>query len=365
MKKTNNMMKTKKPNIFKLKTSKNKKKTKKSKKLIRNKIKMKGGALNMSIMTTPFNIPSKSYPLKKSPEDIERYSMIMRANDFDDATIKIFKTFLNLTTHISFDHLIHSIKIVIEDFEKRIKEKPFYLFIPIIDRIPIENKSNYWISKIFYLLMNTKPIEIITSFQELTDEMKDIIVCDDAIYSGYQMKSTFDKFPNTTGKYIFHILCPFISREGIVRINENYEKQIYYAEIMLPLSEILKNHIIYGDALNFESVIGNINNYPYYFDHRVADLASSYPHFYEVGRVGRVPVSIPRPGNTPIRKPIYLNSLLENCNHANITPDSYPSLGVILESLTKCPPIPYKRDITAATPGIIVITPEEFIDRYR
>ena len=103
---------------------------------------MKAGALDMSIMTTPFNIPSQSYTLKKSDEDIKKYFKILCANKFDTVSIKIFKQLLDNTTHVTFKDLINSIKITILDFETKIKANPFYLFIPIINDKPIENKSN-------------------------------------------------------------------------------------------------------------------------------------------------------------------------------------------------------------------------------
>ncbi len=157
------------------KISKNKKKSIRNKTIKRKKIikktktikkSMKGGVLDFSIMETPFNIPTQSYPLKKSDKDIKRYSAIMREEGFDERSIEesinALKILLENTTHVTFAELISSIKKTIIKFEEEIKDKPFYLFIPIIDGKPIQHKSNYWISKIFYLLMNKKPIQIIT-----------------------------------------------------------------------------------------------------------------------------------------------------------------------------------------------------------
>ena len=365
-------MKTKKINILKVKTSKNKKKiknNKKTQKSIKNKIKMKAGALEMSIMTTPFNIPSQSYPLKKSEEDIKKYFKIMCANKFDTASIRIFKQLLEKTTHITFKHLINSIKKTIKKFEDQINGEKFYLYLPItVDNTPIENKSNYWMSKIFYLLMNTKPIEIITSFQELTDEMKDIIVCDDAIYSGLQMYYIFTKLQNYNipkDKHTFHILCPFISQVGIniLNSNEKFNKNFYYDEILIPFREYVgvnntdtefkrKVQMLFSQPLDKDA-------YPYYFDHRVADGMSSFPQLYELGKVCK---------DTPQYKCIYLNSLLENCTHTNLPVGTNP-----LEFMQKCPPIPYRPGIIGFkeglkegqyTPGIKEVTPEEFLREF-
>ena len=77
--------------------------------------------------------------------------------------------------------------------------------------------------------MNKKPTGIITSFEELTDEMKDIIVCDDAIYSGTQMAETFRIFNRSlTDKHTFHILCPFISQLSIDKLVNMYQFNIYH-----------------------------------------------------------------------------------------------------------------------------------------
>ena len=66
----------------------------------------------------------------------------MCANKFDTDSIKIFKQLLDNTTHVTFKDLINSIKITIQKFEEKTKGVKFYLFIPIIDYKPIENKSN-------------------------------------------------------------------------------------------------------------------------------------------------------------------------------------------------------------------------------
>jgi hypothetical protein len=357
-------MKTKKSNIFKVKTSKNKKKiknNKKTKKLIRNKIKMKGGVLNMS---TPFNIPTQSYELKNSPEDIERYSKMMLANGFGEESIEVLKILLANTKHITFNHLIAEIKKTISNFEATIKANPFYLFIPIdIGNKAIEHKSNYWISKIFCLLMNKEPAGIITSLENLKDEMKDIIVCDDASYSGTQMAGTFYHFPSDSKHTrTLHILCPFISQKAIDLINRReYITKIFHNdenEIMIPFSEILEpeKHDI------SQSLFQNIERYPYYFDHRVADYLSSFPELYELGRVCSKKQS----------KCIYFNSLLQNCEIKGLKPE-YNIKIKVKEFLEKCPPIPYRPGIIGYkdglkegeyTPGIKEVTPEEFLREF-
>jgi hypothetical protein len=344
----NKTKKTKKNKILKVKTSKNKKRS------IRKKINMKGGVMNIEIMETePFNIPTQSYPLKKSQEDIIRYSTIMSENGIDENSIDIFKNLLDVTVHITFDNLIDSIKRTIDEFEGKIGTNPFYLFIPIIEDKPIKEKSNYWISKIFYLLMNKKPREIITSFEEITDEMKDIIVCDDAIYSGKQMIQIFRNFNrHLTHKHKFHILCPFISQLSMDSLNgmDQFNKTFYKDEIIKPFYE--------DDNFSASNLLGvTPKNYPIYFDHRVADNSSSFPYVYELGRVcsgGRRPC-------------IYLNSLLQNCNHEGLVPIStHPFLKISDKFITKCPPIPYRPGIEGKYKDAIrLITPEEFIHIYK
>jgi hypothetical protein len=349
------MTKTKKSKIFKVKTSKNNKKLNKTKKS--NK-KMKGGTLDLKIMETPFNIPAKSYPLKNSKEDIKRYSDIMIKNGFEESSIELLIKLLNKTTHISFNQLIDSIKITIKKFEKEIGEASFYLFIPIIDDKPIQHKSNYWISKIFYLLMNKKPIGIITSFKELTDEMKNIIVCDDAIYSGQQMSQTFKNFDEEPiDKHLFHILCPFISEASMERLYnmDQFNKNFYYTHIMKTFLDVYKDNEDDEDADFFEVIsLFSIKrtNYPIYFDHRVADTLSSFAHVYELGRICL----------RKEKKCIYLNSLLTNCQHADIMTDS--KINDAQKLMEKCPPIPYRKDITSETPNIRSITPEEFLREF-
>lgn len=312
---------------------------------------MKGGVMNIEIMETePFNIPIKSYPLRKSPEDIIRYSDIMKKNGIDKHSINIFTNLLEVTVHITFDNLIDSIKRTIDKFELKIKDEPFYLFIPIIGDKPIKEKSNYWISKIFYLLMNKKPIGIITSLGEIKDEMKDIIVCDDAIYSGTQMAQTFRIFNrDLTDKHTFHILCPFISQLSKDTLNgmDQFKKKFYSDEIIKPFSD--------GGDSNVRDLFGMMpNNYPIYFDHRVADSQSSFTNVYELGRVC----------SSRKRKCIYLNSLLQNCNIEGLN-FTYQSGANASKFLEKCPPIPYRPGIEEGKDAVELITPEKFIRIYK
>jgi hypothetical protein len=337
MKKTKNNMK------------KNKKSIKKSiKKKLKNRINMNGGAIDM---TTPFNIPATTYPLRNSDADISRYSKIMHQNGFDDH-IDIFIVLLQNTTHITFKHLIHSIKNTIIKFEQII-DTEFYLFIPIIGSKPIEHKSNYWISKIFYLLMKKKPISIITLFEELTDEMTNIILCDDAMYSGKQMSENFRSLPaSSRDKHIFHILCPFISQVSIKLLDSmKFRKQFYFDELIKPFSDLYDQTIYKSVTLNSMFSI-NDSRYPIYFDHRVADSQSSFSHLYELGKVCNR------------EKCIFLNSLLQNCKIEGLKKDT-TSPGIDpLTLLEQCPPIPYRPGIVKGKDAVRNITPEEFIAEY-
>ena len=309
---------------------------------LKNRKLLRGGAIRIESFSTPFNIPAISYPLHL--EKIDNYKTTLRTAGLNEDYINIFERVLDNTTHVTFNELIVSIKHCIHTFETKIGDKPFDLYIPIIsETIPVENKSNYWISKIFYLLLNKKPENIYTTLDELKQAKYDILMCDDAIYSGRQMYGIFYNYTiEQHGDHLFHILCPFMSEESIRLLNplSHFKKELYYHITFCSLESLLPKDYFFA-----KEVMSIGHAYPIYFDHRVADNASSLPYFYVLGRV------------IVNRKPIYLNSLLHNCEHLQINPESNN-----FELLEKCPTIPYRPD---ATKNIIEITPVDFIRRYK
>ncbi len=356
-KKTNNVKKS-----LRFTKRKNNRKSKKNYKL---KINMRGGAFSEpNFKTAPFNIPKQSYPLRL--EQLDDYRSKLRGLGASLDEIKIFEQLLKVTTHVSFDDLIRSIKVTLRKFEAVNRGREFALFIPTILDKDIEEKSNYWISKIFYLLMiHGKPSHIYTEYNELElSEIADVIICDDAMYSGTQMSENLvniDRMLSQERKerVAFHILCSFISEEAIQKINtvRTLKKELYYDRVMMPLSFYTENDVGFKiPSVNANTLAAaTFSPYPIYFDHKIADLMSSLPDFYEIGNV-RIKDTENLKGGY---KQVYLNSLLYNCEYIDLKdPLVYDN-----RYSEKCPPVPYRK--TTSADDVTLISVKDFLDKYK
>jgi hypothetical protein len=327
---------------------------------------MKGGNFSeKNFKENSFYIPSRTYPLRM--DKMDEYKRILTKEGADEEVIKIFEGIIKVTRHVSFDQLIASIKKVIEQFERDIKDEEFDLYIPIIDDKPVEQKSNFWISKIFYLLMNKKPNKIFTNPAEYESNISNIVMCDDAIYSGTQMARTLGYTADKLKDKKINLLCPFISNMGInvIKSVSDMNVQIYYNELDKLLS--LEYYFENDDNLKQFAYPFSIQNmfvfdmrkppHPFYFDHRVADNMSSLPFLYELGQVNF------RDQNGKFKR-VILNSLLENCKLSdNEIKEIKNHKGGLVKFLEKCPVIPYRSNIDKS--AVIDITPSEFISKYK
>lgn len=181
------------------------------------------------------------------------------------------------TIHITFNDFIKYLVMCVQDFVKNIKKTndKFMLYIPQIDFYHFDQKSNYWVSKIVYHILEelkTYPIKITNSKDDLI--YKNILICDDGIFTGEQMTKIVND-PIFKEK-IFHIVSPVISDRAKNKINEGNKNNIinFYNKKDIFSS---KEHIKYEYA-KLDDI--EKNKFKIYFDHKIPDNNSTFFYLY-------------------------------------------------------------------------------------
>ena len=191
-----------------------------------------------------------------------------------------------------------------------------------------------------------------------------LLITDDCIYSGHQMKSNLinniGKNKKTDISLLIYILCPYISSYGInaitykehltefnYKIIIGYHKKLdkYLCRNFLSQEEIKLMESYYSN-LNLKDVVNDDDDLYYiefdgffiYFNHKLADYASTITLFY----MGVVPNNYNKKilkertknGNKNGNLPLQIIPLINNCNYniSNINVN-YPI----------CPYPPYKK----------------------
>jgi hypothetical protein len=281
----------------------------------------------------------------------------------------IVKKIIDNTTYISF-----------KEFKKQLV-KSFKKFIKYIKKLKInivyvyktknfENKSNGWIYYLFtsYLKTIKNNIKFILISDEKLNLLNNndlLLITDDCIYSGHQMKSNLI---NNIGKnkkinvsLLIYILCPYISSYGInaitykehliefnYKIIIGYHKKLdkYLCRNFLSQEEIKLMKSYYSN-LNLKDVVNDDDDLYYiefdgflvYFNHKLADYASTITLFY----MGVVPNNYNKKilkertknGNKNGNLPLQIIPLINNCNYNIININvNYPI----------CPYPPYKKN---------------------
>lgn len=268
-------------------------------------------------------------------------------------TSYISQKIIENTQHISFEDFIKELTKNINSMINLLKEgRPLFINIDINEYI---DKSNYWIYLyvIYYIKLKYSYIEIILLPNNIIDheEIIDddiVILMDDCIYSGTQMSNYILDINNKTNKKIFfYILCSYISIIAQSRLERAFEENTNLFNCKLIFNEFIIHPIIINDILDNEEINKLTNIYKYlgsakdkyliYFDHKLADKASTITAFYS--------------GIVPNAKNHYFiskyNSLSFNINNLDIIPliKNCENIKNIDMWKPECPSTPYKQDI--------------------
>lgn len=229
---------------------------------------------------------------------------------------------LNKTLYINFDNFKNALFHSFNQFQEKIGTEGFYILTEIdFKKFGSEN----WLVALLwpYLRqMNVKGFMNQCTLKKLGPDTYNIVFIDDAIYSGGKVLNIMDVFIEGLAKELsikvkqlkdhgyhfnYHIIIPFVSTYG-VRENISYEMNKFYSDInyiihyvyeVKPLYEEIDIGKYYGSGLESDyddsDVSGiwtfdDLNNLLIYFDHKIADPHSTYPHIYKEGYIPRNPM---------------------------------------------------------------------------
>lgn len=233
-----------------------------------------------------YNIPNKYVWDKKSYDCktwIEYYDEI--ALEKDPNMIGYIKDIVNNIDYITFEKFLQELYICVDKFLKNIKKDETYLFIVE------DNKSSLWVFSLIEKLLNYDNIYlyITSSINTLYTSYitpDNIVLIDDCIYSGEQISRYISSiFNDLLSPINFHIIVPFITNKGLIRINKTIIKNgiyntshIYYNYIVNTIKE--KNIISKYYILNNLKYSSNINKPIIFFEHKIADHVSLPTFFF-------------------------------------------------------------------------------------
>lgn len=280
----------------------------------------------------------------------------------------IVKKIIENTTYISFKEfrrvLFKSFREFIDDM-KREKRRIVYVY----KTEKWKNKSNKWIYLLLknYIKKEKENLKLILISKTKLKSLKSndtVIITDDCSYSGMQMQGNlirdFGKYKNPKTLLRIYILCPYMSSYAVKAITyKEHEKEFnynvkigyhkkldkYLSSNFLKPEEIRVMESYYSnlhpkDMINDDDDLYSIEfqNFLVYFNHKLADYASTITLFY----MGVVPNSYnkrilherTKKGNRNGNLPLQIISLIKNCNYnrKNINVN-YPI----------CPHPPYKK----------------------
>ncbi len=281
---------------------------------------------------------------------------------------EIVKKIIENTTYISFKEfrrvLFKSFRKFIDDM-KREKRRIVYVY----KTEKWKNKSNKWIYLLLknYIKKENFKLKLILISKTKLKSLKSndtIIITDDCSYSGTQMQGNlirdFGKYKNPKTLLRIYILCPYMSsyavkaitykeheKEFNYKVKIGYHKKLdkYLSSNFLNQEEIKEIESYYSnlhpkDMINDDDDLYSIEfqNFLIYFNHKLADYASTITLFY----MGVVPNSHnkrilherTKKGNRNGNLPLQIIPIIKNCNYnrKNINVN-YPM----------CPHPPYKK----------------------
>lgn len=268
----------------------------------------------------------------------------------DDSVKSIVKKLLDNTIHISFEvfytYLLKNVKALLI---KHKETKCIYFFI---DEFLI-NKSNYWLSKLIEELINKHDNSIKIKYINTLEDLKTndlVLFIDDCVYSGIQMADILKgaiKTKKTDVTLRIYLFVSFMTNNGIEyikTINNNIKfllcDNVFYitkcTNDYLTKREIINISIMYNFYFNFDYT------YLIYFDHKLADFASTIPLFYS----GLIPNNHNKDLLKKIPKSLFYNkntirTLIANLEYHNFI-ENCEGINNFDQDEPKCPKPPYK-----------------------
>ena len=257
--------------------------------------------MNLNFYDYTLNFNWDMFPIDRSFDPIKVQLYLSLLNEHDRYFIY---ELLNSTTYVDYFQFKQALFQSFKLFQQNINNEEFYLLLTN-DKIG----SEHWLSALLWPQLRILNIQdIISETSKLPLKITNILIIDDAIYSGWHTFSTVFDFvdnlanylnieENEVGKYFkWHFVIPFISYPGTNAIRSkctewNTSCNFYSINYLPDLDELIDIDIRKYFPVNTENVIyqkfgiHDIDKPPIYFDHKVAGKQSTFITIYLDGRL--------------------------------------------------------------------------------
>jgi hypothetical protein len=246
----------------------------------------------MSSPKSPTFTYPMSYPLNR--QNVKKF-IAASAPDARDAVRK----FIKATTHISFETFIRYVNKNLRDVVKLVPPgRPMFVYINEFHK----EKSSYWLYLYVKKMAKTQfniDMKMIDNYNNNSLQHNDILlILDDCAYSGGQISTILAELDTNDKQLHIIIFVPFISdaaielirdiathNSDVVKCKISFLKNAYKIKPLRDYMNVSEFYTILKYYITSTRAAEEIQKYPIYFDHKLADHVSSFPYLYN----GNVP----------------------------------------------------------------------------
>lgn len=185
-------------------------------------------------------------------------------------------------TVVPYQDFISNLNNTWQEAAKNLKDKQYIAICEVSDDDP-KPKSNIWVTGL--LLKHNRNFQpdniynvdnIDSLYKKTVRECKDIVMADDASYSGLQITLTLSVIPENMKNWNIHIVVPYMSDEAKTSIKESIEEhglesvKLYSSQTINNIKDIK----IHDEDIEHKDFLHkNLSNL-ILFDHKIADCVS-------------------------------------------------------------------------------------------
>ncbi|MBF0522532.1 MAG: hypothetical protein HQL24_05680 [Candidatus Omnitrophica bacterium] len=195
--------------------------------------KIKASSADSAMATAPTTVQR---PVKDNPIDMEKAKQWVEAQGTPELR-DLAQFLLNHVTHVSQKEFEEALQETVNDFNRKMGDKPYVLYLPPHGG----NRSEWWTYQLALEKGLKPPQRVVRSFSKegttFLDEAKDIVLIDDAIYTGSEISAyVLDVLNHMGSKDVnIHFVAPFMSAGA--------EKRVFLELLPTRYRTILKNFL--------------------------------------------------------------------------------------------------------------------------
>lgn len=236
-----------------------------------------------------FEIASKlDWSMKECDRSLDKNKIIRYLDQLCEPYKTVVGTILENTTYVTYNELYSNLLLSLNEFKKKINDNFFYLVLN--DKMI---KSEHWMVVLLWNELKNMNFDIIghDTIIELSKDKIEMLLIDDAIYSGISKAHFIDEFTYNLHKHYNISQCSIDSKihwsivlshstENGEYTVDDFNVTIYKQKELDNFSELFDAHNLDDEELSDKFNIEYINVPALYFDHKVADDMSTFTDIY-------------------------------------------------------------------------------------